>query len=427
MKGISIVPVLLVQFVNSLGFSIVYPFLVFLLARFEGGAVMYGLLAATYPALQLVGAPVLGRWSDRHGRRKVLLLSQAGTLLAWCVFLAAFFVPQVALVDTGAALGVVTLPALFLFLARGFDGLTGGNVSVANAYLADISLDEEKSRNYGRMSMVSNLGFVVGPALAGILGATALGEMLPVIAALGVSLVATLVVLIRLPESKKCVLLRQGKMPVGKILGQEITDCVREEADSLSFGDALRVPHVKRMLWLYFLIYLGFNFFYTAFPVHARQTMGWSVAELGAFFSVLSLLMALVQGPVVSVVSRRVSEPALVVIGNLVLAANFVMLTSSSKPLVYGAAVFFAVGNGLMWPSVMSILAKVAGDRYQGAVQGIAGSVGSAAAIAGLVVGGALYAVAGAYVFLASAATLLVVAGLGLGLRDIASRPATAA
>jgi hypothetical protein len=149
--------------------------------------------------------------------------------------------------------------------------------------------------------------------------------------------------------------------------------------------------------------------------------------QVGGFFSLLSLLMAGVQGPVLSKVVKRVSEPVLVVVGNVVLAANFAMLTSSNTYVVYSAAALFALGNGLMWPSVLGILAKVAGERHQGAVQGFAGSVGSAAAITGLIAGGALYSVAGAFTFLASAGVLLLVAVIGLRLRSIVPPPTAAA
>src|SRR6187401_2771404 len=92
-KRTSLFPLLLVNFVGTLGFSIVLPFLVFVVMKFGGNAIVYGLLAATYPAFQLIGAPVLGRWSDIFGRKKVLLLSNAGTSVGWILFLFALFLP----------------------------------------------------------------------------------------------------------------------------------------------------------------------------------------------------------------------------------------------------------------------------------------------------------------------------------------------
>jgi len=166
-------PLLLVNFVGTLGFSIVLPFLVFLVMKFGGNAIVYGLLAATYPAFQLIGAPVLGKWSDTFGRKKVLLLSNAGTSVGWILFLFALFLSfeksfriDIAFLGTF----VIIVPLLVLFLARAIDGITGGNISVANAYLADLSSDETRSKNFGKMAISSNLGFILGPALAGILG-----------------------------------------------------------------------------------------------------------------------------------------------------------------------------------------------------------------------------------------------------------------
>ena len=148
---ISLLPVLSVNFVGTLGFSIVVPFLVFLVTKWGGNALVYGLMGATYSAFQLVGAPILGRWSDRFGRRKILLLSQLGTLFSWFVFLIAFFVPVRVIADIDSTmLGqfAVTLPLVLLFLARAADGITGGNVSVANAYLADITDEPDRSKNF---------------------------------------------------------------------------------------------------------------------------------------------------------------------------------------------------------------------------------------------------------------------------------------
>jgi DHA1 family tetracycline resistance protein-like MFS transporter len=171
----SIFPLFLITFIGTLGFSIVLPFLVFLVIDLGGNAIVYGILNATYPVFQLIGAPILGRWSDIYGRKKILLLSHGGILAGWIIFLIAIFLPVNNLFSIDSAIigtFVITLPLAALFLARAIDGLTGGNVSVANAYVADISSDENRSKNFGKMAISSNLGFIVGPALAGILGAT---------------------------------------------------------------------------------------------------------------------------------------------------------------------------------------------------------------------------------------------------------------
>ena len=174
-KQIPLYPLLLINFIGTLSFSIVLPFLVFLVIDFGGNAIVYAILAAVYPAFQFIGAPILGRWSDIYGRKKILLISHGGTLVGWIIFLFALFLPEENLFSINSPLigtFVITLPLVVLFIARALDGITGGNVSVADAYLADVSSDINRSKNFGKMAISSNLGFIVGPALAGILGAT---------------------------------------------------------------------------------------------------------------------------------------------------------------------------------------------------------------------------------------------------------------
>jgi len=147
---VSLYPILAVNFVGTLGFSIVLPFLIFLVTRFGGNAVIYGIMGATYSAFQLIGAPILGRWSDIYGRRKILLLSQLGTLVSWFIFLAALYLPLDELLKVDSKLlgaFTLTLPLVILFFARALDGITGGNVSVANAYLADVTEEDERNEN----------------------------------------------------------------------------------------------------------------------------------------------------------------------------------------------------------------------------------------------------------------------------------------
>ena len=226
--GVPLLPILTVNFVGALGFSIVLPFLIFLVTRLGGNALVYGIMGATYSFFQLIGAPILGRWSDRVGRRRVLLLSQIGTMASWGIFLAALFLPVTPLLEVNSpVLGAftITVPLVILFLARALDGITGGNVSVANAYLADITPDEERSTNFGKMAMSSNLGFILGPALAAVLGATTMGEVPPVLAALLISLVATLII-VGLPNPNPCALEGGLESPsVRRILGQDQKEC----------------------------------------------------------------------------------------------------------------------------------------------------------------------------------------------------------
>lgn len=414
--SLPLLPILSVNFVGTLGFSIVLPFLVFLVTRWGGNALLFGVIGATYSAFQLVGAPILGRWSDTYGRRRILLLSQAGTLASWLVFLLAFALPTAPLLEVESkALGsfAVTLPLVVVFIARAADGLTGGNVSVATAYLADISRPEDRNANFGKLSVSSNLGFILGPALAGALGATALGEIMPVLAAAAISLAATLLILFGLPESNLCGMNRDpDQKNVPRVFGQEHKPCYELRGEKLSIRQILALPGIPRSLSFYFLVMLGFNFFYVSFPVHAVGGLRWSVVDVGVFFAVLSGMMALVQGPILSRVSQRWSDGILLLWGSLMLAVSFLFFAAFSTAPVYVGAALMAFGNGIMWPSLVSLLSKQAGERYQGAVQGFAGGFGAVASIVGLLVGGALFDIMGPRVFWISTVLIFVIFAL---------------
>jgi MFS transporter, DHA1 family, tetracycline resistance protein len=414
-KNLPLLPILLTNFISTLGFSIVLPFLVFVVMKFGGDAIVYGLLAATYPLFQLIGAPILGRWSDTYGRKKILLLSNAGTSIGWIIFLFALFLPA----ERGFSIDlpligtfVIILPILVLFLARAIDGITGGNISVANAYVSDISTDETRSKNFGKMAIASNLGFIVGPALAGILGGTIYGPILPVLAALILSLITLIVLGFMVRESKPSppeILVSEGES-INKVFGQECKECYEPVSQKrLGFKHVFKLKYISLLLVLYFLIFLGFNIYYASFPIHAANDLRWTITQLGIFYAVLSGIMVVVQGPVLRKALKKFSEEKLVVIGSIILGTNFILFVSNNIIMIYGAAILFAVGNGLMWPSFMSILSKRAGTALQGAVQGVAGSFGGLASIVGLTLGGLLYDLVGGATFLVSAGVIFTV------------------
>ncbi len=393
----SIFPLLTVNFIGALGYSVILPFLVYLVRDFGGNEIIYGLMGAVYPAFQLIGGPVLGKWSDKIGRRKILLLSQIGTLISWLIFIVAFFVPQITYFEftfEGEAI-LFTLPLIVLFVARAFDGLTGGNVSVANAYLADISTPQTRKKNFGKMSSAMNLGFIVGPVLSGLIAATASGELKTVILSAFISLVGVFIIQFLLKESKT-----------------EETE--EEKSQSSSTKPSIwKVKDVPIMMVLYFLIFLSFNFFYATFPIYAADILKWSPSQLGPFFTVLSGVMIFTQGPGLNYLNDHFNEKQLFVAGSILLIAMFCCLTFTNTIIIYVAAVLFGLGNGLMWPSFLSILSTKGTKNQQGAIQGFAGSFGSFASIIGLIAGGFIFGFLQQKIFILSAATMLLVLVVG--------------
>ncbi|MDX1608852.1 MAG: MFS transporter [Halofilum sp. (in: g-proteobacteria)] len=395
-------PILAIHFLGTLGFSLAIPFLVFIVTDLGGAAWTYGLLGATYSAFQFLGAPLLGRWSDRAGRRPVLVASQVGTLTAWLLFLVALSLPLVGLGELAGA--TLTLPLLLVFLARALDGTTGGNISVANAYVADLTRDAPGLRQvaFGRMGMAASLGFVIGPAAAGLLGGTALGPRLPIAIAAVIAAVTTVAILRLLQEPPG----RGPERPplpgvVEAGLNQQARPCDRAPARRALRQCLTRGP-VALILAATFVLFLGFNFFYAGFPIHAAGVYGWDVGRLGLFFALLSGLMIVAQGPLLALASHHLDRRVVFAIGTGFLALALLSLQGSSGALAFAGAACFALGNGLAWPTFQARVAELAGEA-QGTVQGAVTSAGSLASIVGLVLGGLLYPALGGHLFLLAA------------------------
>ena len=274
-------PILAVHLFGSLGFSLAIPFLVFIVDDLGGAAWTYGLLGATYSAFQLVGAPLLGRWSDRTGRRPVLVASQGGTLAAWVLFLVALSLPVQGIVTIAGA--TLTVPLLLVFAARALDGATGGNISVANAYVADLTRNTPQLRQvaFGRMGMAASVGFVIGPAAAGLLGGTSWGPRLPIAIAAVMAAATTGAIIVWLREPG-------GRCPEGPNaptaleagLNQQAKPCNKVPAPTISLV-TLRHGPVAAILVATFVIFLGFNFFLRELPGarHAILRLGHGAAR----------------------------------------------------------------------------------------------------------------------------------------------------
>ena len=165
---------------------------------------------------------------------------------------------------------------------------------------------------------------------------------------------------------------------------------------------------VALMMAATFVLFLGFNFFYAGFPVHAAAVYGWDSGELGAFFAVLAGMMVIAQGPLLSFASRHLDRRFVFALGMGFLVLALVSYQLPAGPISYVGAAFFALGNGLSWPTFQSRVAEVAGEE-QGAVQGAVTSASSLASIAGLLIGGFLYPALGGNLFFVAAGLFVVV------------------
>ena len=274
------------------------------------------------------------------------------------------------------------------------------------------------------MAVSGNLGFIIGPALAGLLGATLLGEVLPVLAAFGISALALALIQLGLVD----------------VAPQRVTEVLEEPSSCDLYGQehrpayavkcpqagglrgVLALPGMAVLMAVNFLVMLGFSFFYVAFPVHAVAGLGWAVTDIGLYFAALSLAMIVVQGPVLAYLSKLCADGWLMSIGGAVLAVGFAALTSGQTALIYVAALLVALGNGLMWPTFQAVLSKAAGAQMQGAVQGVAQGAGAVASIAGLVIGGIAYVALGGALFGVAAG---VIAASALIVRAYPASPKT--
>ncbi|MFT7523803.1 MAG: DHA1 family tetracycline resistance protein-like MFS transporter, partial [Candidatus Paceibacteria bacterium] len=202
------------------------------------------------------------------------------------------------------------------------------------------------------------------------------------------------------------------------VYGHETKRSYQLDCEQVAGTAALfRLPNMKGLMSINFAVLMGFSFFYAAFPIHAVVNLTWSVFEIGIYFAFLSLIMIAVQGPVLAWASGRYAETTLMAVGGVALAAGFLALTSDTPAVIYLSAALIALGNGLMWPTFMSVLSKSAGDRMQGAVQGYATSLGAVASIIGLVGGGIAYVQIGATIFVVAALAILLGAAISLAIK----------
>jgi DHA1 family tetracycline resistance protein-like MFS transporter len=342
--------IFLTIFVNLVGFGIIVPLLPFYASTFGASPLVVGLLFGIFSLAQLIAAPVLGDWSDKYGRRPVLVFSLAGTVVSFVMLAVAHSITM-------------------LFLARIVDGLSGGNISTARAYVADITEPKDRSRAYGLIGAAFGLGFICGPALSGILAQVSYTA--PIWAAAAITLVATFMALLWLPETVHRAHAGSG-MPFKNL--------------SLTMAR----PDVRRVLTIDFVYWLAFAIFQTTFALFAADRFGFDAPKTGYFFAAFGVLGAIVQGGFIRHVVHRLGDKTTFMLG---LAFGIIGLVSAT--LVHSVAMFaatlvpLALGIGFGHPTMASLVSRAARGDEQGRVQGAASAVESLGRTVGPVWGNA--------------------------------------
>ncbi len=359
-------PIFMIVFVDVLGLGITIPVLpLFAQNQLRADAWQITALTSVYFTAQFFASPVLGRLSDRVGRRPVLILSQAGTLAA--------------LLMTGFA------PAItYLYLARVIDGLTGGNFSVAQAYLSDITDEKNRARGLGVVNAAFGLGFVFGPAF-GSLVAAFYGPRVPFFVAAVVSLTTILLAIFLLPES----------LPAERRKREQAAGALRPRGRGL---DLLRIPAVALLLFIGFGSQVGFFNFQTVFVLWMERLVFPGRPEtfiqqaVGVILTFVGLFGIATQFWLIGPAVKRFGEKKLAIGGNLARGLAFgVMALAPSLIAIVPSLPFVAIGGGFALPATIALLTYAAPPGERGQAVGMFQSASALGSILGPLMAGFLF------------------------------------
>jgi DHA1 family tetracycline resistance protein-like MFS transporter len=318
-----------------------------------------GFLVATYSIMQFFFSPVLGRLSDRYGRRPVLFISLLGSAVGYLV--------------------IGFSNTLFLvFLGRIIGGITGGNISTAQAYIADVTSKKDRAKGMGLFGAAFGLGFILGPAISGVL--SKYGVHVPFFFAAGLSFVNAIALYFILPES-----LKASAMAISPERKNRI----------LELFDSFKDKEFREINLVYFLVVVAFSIMTYSFVLYTAYRFEYTPEQNGYLFAFIGFIAILVQGVLLGRLVKRFGEAKLIVMGCLMMGASFIAVPIVGPRyggwigLLVGTAVF-SFGNSIASPGLTSLASKTADEHDQGKALGIMQSAASLARAIGPIIGGLL-------------------------------------
>jgi DHA1 family tetracycline resistance protein-like MFS transporter len=357
-----LVPIFLIVSVDVLGLTIILPLLPFYAEKFGASPSVVGLLVSTYAFCQLIAGPMLGRMSDHMGRRPLLLVSQLGTFIGFLILAYA--------------------NALWLiFLSRVIDGLTAGNLSLAQAYISDVTKPEDRAKSFALIGIAFGMGFLIGPGISGYL--SQFSYQYPIFAAAALSATSILATYFLLPSTTPQA--ADGATP------QKFT-----VLDWGNYARYFRQPGLAPLLWQFFAFTLAFSMFMTGFPLFAERRYQWQghpfgPKEVGYVYAYLGMLGVILQGGLIGRLVRTFGELTLVRAGFFLGMVGLAALGFTySVPLLLLVAALSSSGTGVIRPALTSLITQKADRSQQGVVLGLTQSLNSIAAIVAPAIGGLL-------------------------------------
>jgi DHA1 family tetracycline resistance protein-like MFS transporter len=336
-----------------------------------------GFLVASYAAASLVGAPILGRLSDRFGRRPILLLSVAGTFIGYLLLGFARPIGQL-MANVFASNSVNAFIIGILFLSRMIDGLTGGNITVAQAYISDITDKTNRARGLGIIGSAFGLGFILGPAAGGLLSRW--GYDIPAFVAASLALLNLISIFFFLPES-----LTDDRRAANQLQN-------RPSITLKALIDALNRPKVGPLLLVRFFIMLAFAMFQAVFALFAQQRLNLSSQSTGFVLTYVGVYSVLVQGVGIGLLTKRFSDNAIIITSLIVMSLGFFgWALTPTLPIMLLVILPLAGGGWVLNTIITSAITKAVEPEEIGGMLGISTSVESISRVISPTLGGFLF------------------------------------
>jgi MFS family permease len=362
---------------DRLGETLIFPLLPYLLANLTNDGRVLGLLGGSYALAQFAFTPLIGALSDRFGRKPVITLCVAGTVVGLGLFALTLSLPWQRLWPAAAASG---LPLVLLFVARLIDGVSGGTAATAGAVLADITPAEQRARAFGLIGVAFGLSFILGPALGSVLSGMSL--RLPLALGVGFAVLNLLMVVRFLPETHP----RAARKPMPR---------ARDLQPWRQLFLVLNHPRVGRLCTAFFLFFFSFSGFTGILVLYLKQVLGWGPGLASASFLVVGVVAMVVQGGLIGPLVRRFGEwrLSMVGLGFAITGCLLFPLTipSTAMPLAFVAVALLAIGTGLLTPCLRALVSRRLGDGGQGAALGSLQGLQSFGSFLGPPLAGAAY------------------------------------